>query len=71
MKKVIGFEVAINDRGSLVCKVKGGIDTTETGVKIICSGDELLLKFSHVTFNADNHNNCVDIPKFEEDYNEA
>lgn len=71
MKKVIGFEIVINDNGNLVCKVKGGIDTTETGVKIKCLGDELLLKFSHAVFNVANHNNCLEIPKFEEDYNEA
>lgn len=71
MKKVISIEVAINENGNLVCMVNGSINTVDTGVKIRCLGNELRLKFSDSIFNEVNHNNWVEIPKFEGVHNEA
>lgn len=71
MKKVISIEVAINENGNLVCMVNGSINTVDTGVKIRCIGNELRLKFSDAIFNEVNHNNWVEIPKFEGVHNEA
>lgn len=65
MKKVIGIEVAINENGNLQCIVNGNINTNETGIKIICLGDELRLQFTGAKFEEINNNNWVSIPRYE------
>lgn len=62
MKKIIGIDVIINENGNLCCMVNDNINTNETGIKIICLGDELTLKFTDVRFNITT-NNWVSIPR--------